>query len=150
MRKTYAYNSIIFGVLLGILVYCTTESIALTILTGIGVSVVGFFLIRMLEKALYKGADKAAEKITEAYHRRKEQKAIENGTYRKPEPTTQMPVRTATQMPMRPAMQTTAGTVWEKPIEKPVVSETNYCPYCGKAVDGVSSFCPYCGRSIEE
>ena len=142
MRKTYAYNSIIFGVLLGILVYCTTESIALTILTGIGVSVVGFFLIRMLEKALYKGADKAAEKITEAYHRRKEQKAIENGTYRKPESTTQMPVR--------PAMQTTAGTVWEKPIEKPVVSETNYCPYCGKAVDGVSRFCPYCGRSIEE
>ena len=49
MRKTYAYNSIIFGVLLGILVYCTTESIALTVLTGIGVSVVGFFLILFYE-----------------------------------------------------------------------------------------------------
>lgn len=45
MRKTYAYNSIIFGFLFGLLVGMTTKSVVLGILTGLGVSVVGFIVI---------------------------------------------------------------------------------------------------------
>ena len=167
MRKTYAYNSIIFGVLLGILVYATTESIALTILTGLGVSVVGFFIIRMIENAIHKGVHKAADKISDAYQHRKEQKAIENGTYVKPETTqmpqrttTQMPQRTTTQMParpaaeavpaaqptVRPAVQPAAEAV---PAAQPTATITNFCPYCGKKIDGISRYCPYCGESID-
>ena len=159
MRKTYAYNSIIFGVLLGILVYATTESIALTILTGLGVSVVGFFIIRMIENAIHKGVHKAADKISDAYQHRKEQKAIENGTYVKPE-TTQMPQRTTTQMPARPAaeavpaaqpsarpaVQPAAEAV---PAAQPTATITNFCPYCGKKIDSISRYCPYCGESID-
>ena len=74
MRKTYAYNSIIFGIALGIAAYAATENAGLGILAGIIVTIVGFVIIRFLENALYAGADKVADKLTEAYHNHKENK----------------------------------------------------------------------------
>ena len=64
MRKTYAYNSITIGILLGILVWISANSAILGILTGLAVSVVGFFIIRMLENAVNKGVDKVSEKVS--------------------------------------------------------------------------------------
>jgi Na+/melibiose symporter-like transporter len=64
MRKTYAYNSIFIGFLLALVVYVSTESAVLGILTLLGVSIGGFVLIRALENAMYRGADKAADAIT--------------------------------------------------------------------------------------
>lgn len=78
MRVTYAYNSIIFGVLLGVLVYAATKSIILGVVVGIAVTVVGFIIIRAIENALYKAANKTYDRISEAHQRRKEQKNAEN------------------------------------------------------------------------
>ena len=74
MRKTYAYNSIFIGFLLGLWVYVSAESILLAILTCIGVSVVGFILIRLLENLLYKGADKAVDAAGNAIKKHMEKK----------------------------------------------------------------------------
>ena len=92
MRKTYAYNSIIIGVLLAMLAYASTNSAAIAVLTGLAVSVIGFIAIRLIENGISRGVDKAADKITEAYKACKKQKAAENGTYGKTG-TTQMPNR---------------------------------------------------------
>ncbi|MBQ4382425.1 MAG: hypothetical protein II794_06800 [Oscillospiraceae bacterium] len=73
-RKTFAFNSIIIGVLLGLLVWATTENVVLGVVTAVGVSVVGFFLIRFLENLLYKGVDAAADKIGQAIQKKKEEK----------------------------------------------------------------------------
>lgn len=100
MRRTYAYNSIIIGFLLGILVYATSKSVVLGIVTGLGVSVVGFIIIRAIEKAIDKGVDKASEKISQSYHQHKEKKAAANGADVNPH-TTQMPAKTTTQFPGR-------------------------------------------------
>ncbi len=74
MRKTYAYNSIIIGVLVGILVYVSSNSIVLGILACLGVAVVGFVVIRLLEKAFDKGADAVVDAASRAIQKRKEQK----------------------------------------------------------------------------
>ena len=60
MRKTYAYNSVIIGSLLGILIWAETESIVLGVLAAIAVTIIGFIVIRLLENILSAGADKAA------------------------------------------------------------------------------------------
>ena len=61
MRKTYAYNSVIFGVLFAFLVGAKTDNMVAAVLTGIAVTVVGFIAIRFLENMLYKGASKAVD-----------------------------------------------------------------------------------------
>ena len=48
MRKTYAYNSIIVGVLVGLLAWVSTENVVLGILACVGVSIVGFVIIRII------------------------------------------------------------------------------------------------------
>ena len=57
MRKTYAYNSIIIG-----------------FLAGLGVAVVGFVLIRLLEKGIAKGVNKGVDAAANAYQKHKEKK----------------------------------------------------------------------------
>lgn len=74
MRKTYAYNSIIIGVLVALLVYVSTESVALGILTLLGVSVVGFIVIRLIENAIGAGVNKAADAASKAWQNRKQNK----------------------------------------------------------------------------
>ena len=73
MRKTYAYNSIIIGVLVGILAWASTESVVLGILACVGVSVVGFVIIRVIEKAIGKGIDATTDAAAKAYQKHKEQ-----------------------------------------------------------------------------
>lgn len=179
MRKTYAYNSIIFGFLLGLLVGVTTESVILGILAGLGVSVVGFIVIRLIENAIHKGVEKAADKISETYRRRKEQKAIENGTYRKPV-TTQMPVRTAPAVAQTVPTQMRTTPVFAQAAPMPVrmtpafaqsaptpvrtasavaprmpipsvrpAAKRSFCIHCGAEMEGVSRFCSACGKPVE-
>ena len=66
MRKTYAYNSIIIGVLVGLLVGVSTENIVLAILALLGISIVGFVVIRFLEKLLWKALNKGVDAATDA------------------------------------------------------------------------------------
>ncbi len=151
MRKTYAYNSIIFGFLLGLLVGVTTESVILGILAGLGVSVVGFIVIRLIENAIHKGVEKATDKISETYRRRKEQKAIENGTYQKPV-TTQMPVRmtpaVAQAVPTPVRMTPAVAQAVPVPSVRPA-AKRSFCMHCGAAQEGVSRFCSVCGKPVE-
>ena len=51
MRKTYAYNSIFIGIMLALLVQVSTENIVLAVITLLGVSILGFVVIRALENA---------------------------------------------------------------------------------------------------
>lgn len=96
MRRTYAYNSIVFGFLLGTIVWLSANSPVLGILVGIAVSVVGFIVIRLIENAIDKGVDKAADSISKAYRSHKAKKAYENGA-----PVSQAPARPVTQFPGR-------------------------------------------------
>lgn len=73
MRKTYAYNSIIIGVLVGLLAWASTESVVLGVLACVGVSIVGFVIIRLIEQAVSKGVDAAADAAAKAYRKHKEQ-----------------------------------------------------------------------------
>lgn len=131
MRRTYAYNSITFGFLIGLLVFASTKSTGLGIAAGFGVSVVGFYLIRMFENAVNRGVDKAADKISASYHRRQEEKAAERGTYGKPA-TTQMPERQTTQFP-----------------QKSSDAAVKTCRYCGAEIKKEAKFCPACGAASE-
>lgn len=72
MRKTYAYNSIIIGVLLGLLAYLKTENLVLGILACVAVSVVGFVIIKAIENAIGKGVDAAADAAAKAYRKHKD------------------------------------------------------------------------------
>ena len=74
-RKTYAYNSIIIGFLIGLWVYFSTgENLVWAILAGLAVAVAGFFLIRFLETLVEKGVDTAVAAVTGLFNRKKEQK----------------------------------------------------------------------------
>ena len=64
MRKTYAYNGITIGLLLGLAAWAATQNVAIGIVAAIAASVVGFLVIRGIENAIYKGAQKAGEAIT--------------------------------------------------------------------------------------
>ena len=75
MRKTYAYNSIVIGVLVGLLAWVSTDNMILGILACIGVSIVGFVVIRLIENAIGKGVDAAANAASKAIQRRREQNA---------------------------------------------------------------------------
>ena len=65
MRKTYAYNSIIIGVLVGLLAWASTENVVLGVLACV--------IIRIIEKAIGKGVDAAADAAAKAYRKHKEQ-----------------------------------------------------------------------------
>lgn len=63
MRKTYAYNGITIGILLGIGAWASTSNSAIGIGVAIGASILGFIIIRGIENAIYKGTEKAGEAI---------------------------------------------------------------------------------------
>ncbi len=72
MRKTYAYNSVIIGALLGILVWAETESTVLGVLACIMISIIGFIVIQLLENTLYAASDKAADAVGDAVRRHRQ------------------------------------------------------------------------------
>ena len=73
MRKTYAYNSIIIGVLVGLLVGLSTENVVLGVLACVGISIVGFVVIKFIENALGAAIDKGVDAAAKAYEDRKNQ-----------------------------------------------------------------------------
>lgn len=70
-RVTYApYTAGVMGALIGILVWASTGSATLGIITFIVVGVIVFFLVRLFENALYKAGEKAADAIQKAHDRK--------------------------------------------------------------------------------
>ncbi len=133
MRRTYAYNSILFGILIGMLVGVSTDNAALAVLAGLGVSIVGFIAIRLIENALCAGVDMAVDKMTGAHQRRKAQQ----NPIPHPQPNvTRMPVRTVP--PVQPVRQTQPG----EPMTR--------CPFCGASIRRSASFCKYCGGAVRQ
>lgn len=145
MRKTYAYNSILIGFLVGLLVGVSSNSAVLAVLAGLGVAVVGFIVIRVIENAINAGADKLTEKATDAYRKHKEQKAIQNGSFVRPA-TTQMPgaqPQQHTTFPEQTAMPAQA------PAPEAAPEELTACPSCGAQVRAAARFCPSCGSEMK-
>lgn len=81
MRKTYAYNAIIIGVLVGLLVYVSAENLVLGILACLGISIVGFVLIRFIENAIGKGVDTAVDAASKAIQNRKQAKEDQKNNF---------------------------------------------------------------------
>ena len=73
MKKTFAYSSITIGVLVGLLAWASTENVVLGVLACVGVSIIGFVIIRFIEQAIDKGIDVAADAAVKAYRKHKEQ-----------------------------------------------------------------------------
>ena len=73
MKKTYAPSSIIFGFLIGMLVWVSVNPV-LGVLAGIAVCVVGWWLIRLLERTIDKGVDAAGKAISKAIDNKRNNK----------------------------------------------------------------------------
>lgn len=73
MGKTYAPNAIIIGVLVGGLV-TVQVNIVLGIIAGLGVSILGWVLIRAFENAVYKAGNAAEDAIRKKLDEQKEKK----------------------------------------------------------------------------
>ncbi len=72
MKKTFAYNSIIFGIIVAILVEAETESTPLAVVAFFAVAIGGFVLIRFVENAMDRGVDKAVNAASNAIKKRHE------------------------------------------------------------------------------
>lgn len=78
MRKTYAYNSAIFGILFGI--YVTEKAGAsLGFLAGAAVTIIGFFIIRALENTISDGISKGTDAISNKVYDKKKEKEGKSG-----------------------------------------------------------------------
>ena len=171
MRKTYAYNSIVIGVLVGIIVFLSTGSVVLTALAALGISVVGFIMIRGLEKLLEKGVDKATEKIGKAHERRKEAKAAaaayDAGAFVTRQETTRFPAGSAPEGGAFAARQrtTTFPAASAFPAGSPESSASSestaehpangakakvFCRFCGSEMKPEAMFCMYCGSPSDK
>lgn len=73
MRKTYAPNAIIIGVLVGLLVAIKVNAI-LGVLAGLGISIVGWVLISSLERAADHAGDALDDAIRKKMNERKDKK----------------------------------------------------------------------------
>lgn len=176
MRKTYAYNSIIFGALLGMLVYVSADSIALGIVTCVAVSVVGFIIIRLIENAINKGVDKAVDSVSNAYRKHKAKKDSANGAAAQRTPavsTTQFPTREQPRhfaaTGYRPQMNGSAAAVAvprasaygapsfpTREQTRRIINDirtnaasSRCCPYCNSGVEHDARFCTVCGGRLQ-
>ncbi len=130
MRRTWAYNGIVIGFLIGFWVWAVTQSTGLAVVAGIVVSAVAFLVIRFLENLIYAGAEKAGEKIREAYEKRKE-----------PLQTSDLPSRQCKACGAKiEAGRVTCkecGSVQNEPIRK--------CKTCGAVMEPGCISCKQCG-----
>ena len=140
MRKTYAYNSILIGFLVGMLVGVSTDSVVLAVLAGLGVAIVGFIVIRVIENAINAGVDKAADKVKEAYGKHKQKTMPASAVV--PPAVTQMPGSAQT------AQRTTFPQQAETPAPAASGEPTVPCPSCGAQVRAAARFCPSCGGEM--
>lgn len=74
MRKTYKYNGIIIGLLLGALVYAKTKNSVLGIIVAVAGSILCFLAIQTIERMIEKGVDKAVDAASNAIKRKKAEK----------------------------------------------------------------------------
>lgn len=77
MRKTYAYNSIIFGFLIGLLVYAKAN-LVLAVLAGLAVSIIGFVLIRAIENAMDRAGDAIIDAVGKKVNEKRDEKNKQN------------------------------------------------------------------------
>lgn len=73
MRKTYAPNAIIIGILIGLLV-AVKVNMVLGVIAGLAVSILGWVLIRAFENALYRAGDAAEDAIRRKLDEKKNKK----------------------------------------------------------------------------
>ena len=140
MRKTYAYNSIFIGFLVGLLAGVSSDSVVLAVLAGLGVAIVGFIVIRLIENAINAGVDKAADKVKEAYSKHKQKTMRASAVV--PSAATQMPVST------QAAQRTTFPRQAEAPAPAAAAEPTVPCPSCGALIRAAARFCPSCGGEM--
>ena len=128
MRKTWAHNGIFVGILIGILVYAWTSSIILCLLAAVAVSVVCFKLIRALENALYKGADKVVGQLNARHDRLAAEK-------------------NAAQSAAQNSAQSMAQNAAQNGTQNPAAAPAGWpCAGCGSVNQAESKFCIYCGK----
>ncbi len=77
MRRTYKYNGIVVGVLLGLLIGLKTENVVLGVIAAIALSVVGVLAIQWIERLIEHGVDSAFQAGKNAYDKRKAEKAAQ-------------------------------------------------------------------------
>jgi len=79
MRRTYAHNAVVIGVLLGFLV-AIKAGIILGIIVAVAVSIIGYKLIRAFENKVDDVADRAGDAISHAIYDKKKKKDGEDGS----------------------------------------------------------------------
>ena len=124
-RKTFAFNGITIGTLLGILIGVTTESVALGIVAAIGISAAAYFAIKWIENLMYKGVDAAGQAMKNAYQQRKANNAASQA----------MPTQA------QPNQVNTA----QNTVAQNNQSEKKFCTSCGTQLDKDMMFCTKCG-----
>ena len=118
--RTYAYNGIIIGVLLGFTAWAYTNSVPI----GVGVAIVGsvvcFLIIRFLENLLRRGTNKASDAMANQLAKRAKQTP----------PSGNLADRFQTSAPAQPT--------------------DAFCAKCGAAVEPGSRFCGKCGAKVKQ
>ena len=149
MRRTYAYNSIYFGLLFGAAIGVMTNSVALGIISGIIITVIFFMLIRAMENAISKKTDKFVSSIT----RKLDEKHLKNVQ------TQQVVSNVQTQQAVYnvQSQQTADNVQSHQPINDvhtqqsasvEVIDCEWVCPKCGTKLDEECLFCPNCGNEV--
>lgn len=120
MRRTYSYNAIWIGLLIGLLVDQATGNTALSVIAMV-VSIVGVYLgIRAFERMLYQGATSASNALTKVFDQRYRKQSNEKNT---------------------------VSVVATKPSEN-TNQPLAYCTNCGAKLSAQAKFCTKCGTPV--
>ena len=121
MRRTYSYNAIWIGLLIGLLVEEATGNTALSVIAMV-VSIVGVYLgIRAFERMLYQGAISASNALTKVFDQR----------YRLKQSNVKNTV-------------SVVATTPSKNTNQPIA----YCTNCGAKLSAQAKFCTKCGTPV--
>ena len=140
MRRTYAYNSIYFGLLFGAAIGVVTKSVVLGIVSGIIITVILFMLIRVIENAISKKTDKLVSSIT----RKLDEKHLNK-------------VQTQQAADNVQSQQTADNVQSQQPVNDVQTQQSAstevidckwVCPKCGTKLDKECLFCPNCGNEV--